>query len=234
MAGCGPGSGDETGGGSGGSGSGATDTATATATSSSGGSTGSGASCEMYIGDDDIGPTVDVTVRNATDAPLFLPSSGGCGGFVSISVRPEGGDEPLHIYSGECSPVLCEGFMTNQDCYLGCPDCAPPNFGRLEAGVSDGSASWWGVSYATLMMTAECGPGLECQRDCLRPDQAPDGSYEISAVAYRTCTGGTCECDGANPNGACYGWDQVELADQVTATATIDYPGTTAVELVFE
>lgn len=185
-------------------------------------------SCEQYEPPPVIGPAVTVTVLHQGTTPVFFDPHG-CGGALTFSIADAAGDPVPYLLDSECFPNTCDGFVGALDCSVGCNDCAPPNAGRIEAGAM-GEGQWPGHRLETLAFIEACAPALDCPDTCVRPDQAPAGTYAIELTVWRTCTG-TCECDVPDPS-VCGLWGEAQLDDPVTFTAMIDYPAQTTVELV--
>jgi hypothetical protein len=186
-------------------------------------------SCDEYSSTPDIGPAVAITVRHEGTAPVFFAPNG-CGGALSFAISDAAGNSVPYLLAAECSPNTCEGFVSAPDCSVGCNDCAPPSAGRIEAGAV-GEGEWPGRWLAQLELSAACAPADGCPTTCVRPDQAPAGTYTIELTVWRTCTG-TCECD-APGSGVCGLWTGDEqLDDPAVFSAMIDYPAQTSVELV--
>lgn len=205
----------------------ATSSSTSTTASDDSGSTG-GDVCAQFVSTPDIGPEVILRVRHDGEQPVWVRPIG-CGGAAPFELLGLAG-QPLRWRFGECFPERCEEFLGATDCLLGCPDCAPPWIARLDpAAMAD--STWSGVSMTPLQMTAECAPGNECQRECLREDQAPGGEYTLQLTVYRGCTG-ACECDIPEAQGLCPIWEQAELSDPTTLAVPFSYPDTPVVEVV--
>jgi hypothetical protein len=187
------------------------------------------AACSEYASTPDIGPAVAITVRHEGTTPVFFAPNG-CGGALTFAIFDAAGDLVPYLLDAECFPNTCEGFVDAADCSVGCNDCAPPSAGRIDAGA-EGAGQWPGRRLAPLELSEACAPADGCPATCVRPDQAPSGSYRVELTVWRTCTG-TCECD-APSSGVCGLWTGDEqLDDPVTFTAMIDYPAQTSVELV--
>lgn len=187
-----------------------------------------GDACSQFVSTREIGPSVTLRVRNDSDAPVWVVPVG-CGGAAPFELLGLGG-ESLRWQTGECFPVMCDAFFDAADCYLGCPDCAPPNVARLDP-TKRAESTWSGVSLTSLQMTPECAPGEECQRECLRADQAPGGEYTLQLTVYTGCTG-ACECDVPDLDGLCPIWEQAELSEPTTLAVPFSYADTPEVELV--
>jgi hypothetical protein len=199
-----------------------------TSTSSASSTTGV-ASCDEYASTPDIGPPVAVTVRHDGTAPVFFVPRG-CGGALPLVVTDGAGEAIQHVLSEECSPNTCEDFLASGDCSVGCNDCAPPSAGRIEPAAM-GSTAWPGRILTTLPLTADCAPAQTCPDTCVRPDQAPAGSYTLQLTVFRTCTG-TCECEPGSAS-LCTLWSfDEELSSPATFTVAVDYPSQTAAEIV--
>lgn len=209
-------------------GSEATSADTASSSLASSDATGA-AGCSEYASTPDIGPAVVVTVRHEGTTPVFFAPHG-CGGAITFAITDAAGQSVPYLLSAECSPNTCDGFVGATDCSVGCNDCAPPSAGRIDAGA-EGESQWPGHWLAELELLEACAPAVDCPATCVRPDQAPAGTYAIELTVFRTCTG-TCECDVPGPS-VCGLWTGDEQLDEpVTFTAMIDYPAQTSVELV--
>lgn len=185
--------------------------------------------CSEYASTPDIGPAVAITVRHEGTMPVFFEPHG-CGGALTFSIFDAAGASVPYLLDAECFPNTCEGFVDASDCSVGCNDCAPPLAGRIDAGAM-GEGQWPGQRLEELELSPACAPADGCPDTCVRPDQAPAGTYAIELTVWRTCTG-TCECDGPT-SGVCGLWTGDEqLDDPVTFSAMIDYPAQTSVELV--
>jgi hypothetical protein len=189
----------------------------------SGGDGSSGVvSCEMYDPVLDIGPAVTVTVRHEGSAPIFVVPDG-CFGSLAFEIVDSGGIAVPYLLD-ECEPRTCDGFVASTDCSVSCPNCGAPNAARIDPGAT-GESGWSGTRLIEMDLSSACAPASECPATCLRPEQAPPGTYEIRLVGYHTCTG-PCECDGVPPLGG------EQLSDSIVFGNTIDYPTQTSVEIV--
>jgi hypothetical protein len=202
------------------------DTGTSTATSA--GESTAGAICDQYQPDDDIGPPVTITVRHEGSAPVWVPAAS-CAGLVRLEILDENFQDMFSAGSN-CSPTQCHEFLGSDDCTLGCDDCGVPAVVRIDPGATI-AINWPGGFGAELEMTAACAPGIDCQRTCLRPTQAPAGNYGITLSGFRECTG-PCECDVPAPDGWCPIWEQVETAELTLFTVSLQYPDVTAIDVV--
>jgi hypothetical protein len=185
-------------------------------------------SCEIYDPDPDIGPAVTVTVRHEGTSPIYVIPTGCIGGLAFEIVDAGGGAVPYLL--DECEPRTCDGFVASTDCSVSCPNCGAPNAARIDPGAT-GESGWSGARLIEMELSSACAPASECPATCLRPEQAPPGTYEIRLVGYRTCTG-PCECDGGPPLGVCPLFGGEQLSDSIVFGNTIDYPTQTSVELV--
>jgi hypothetical protein len=186
-------------------------------------------SCEAFQSTPDIGPAVTVTVRHEGTTPVFF-SPHGCEGALTLSITDAAEQAVPYLLNSVCGPNTCEGFIDASDCSIVCSDCQTPLAGRIETGaVTD--VTWPGRKLTQLDLVAECvSEAADGCTTCVRPDQAPAGTYTLTLTVWRTCTG-TCECDQPSPE-VCGLWRGEQLADPVTFTTTVDYPNQTSVELV--
>lgn len=204
----------------------ATSGSVSTSLSDTSGSTGADA-CSEFVSTREIGPSLTLRVRNDGDAPVWVVPVG-CGGAVPFEILGLAG-QTVRWHYGECFPERCDDFFGATDCYLGCPDCAPPSVAQLGPAAT-AQSTWSGVSLTPLQMTPECAPGEECQRECLREDQAPSGEYTLQLTVYTACTG-TCDCDNPNPDGLCPMWELAELSDPMELAVPFSYPDAAEVEV---
>ena len=229
---CGPGKSGDTGdtGGTGSSEGTASDTGTVTAADTGTPTTGAVGSCDMFMSDAEIGPPVRISLRHAGDEPLWIAASG-CGGAPAFDIVADGVRFLVHPDS-ECSPTRCDDFLGQPDCSLGCNDCGVPFAVRLDPGAIV-DVNWTGVDPIPMTMTAECAPGTQCQRECLRWTRAAAGDYSVQVAAFRGCTG-ACACDFPSPGGSCPIYEPLETSDPVVFVVPLTYPETTTVEVVLD
>lgn len=233
LAACGPQtSDDESSGGSSGAGTSTTaPTSSTTTTPTSEPTTGEPNACDGFLSPpQDAFTPVKISIVNRLAEPVWI-SAVGCGGFPVLRILD--GAAKDHYYGGsECSPVRCFEFVGAESCGFGCNDCGEASGVRIGAGdVID--TRWSGALEVPMEMTAECAPGTDCQRECLRPEPAAAGDFEFELTAFRGCTGDGCEC-GAPEFTHCSVWAPVEFTDPLVASAKISYPGVAEVQIVIE
>lgn len=219
-----------------GGGSSETGASTASSESSTGGPGGSetGASpttgalsCEDYVTEkDELGAPVEITLRNPGSEPVWIGAVG-CGGMPLVAILDAEQEDHNH-YGSDCWPVLCQDFLGLDDCQEGCNNCGAAVARRLGPGATL-TMNWPGTRAETALMTAECAPGMNCQRDCLVARKAAAGDYSVEVKAFHACTG-ACACDG--PTDSCALWDVVELGQPVDVAVPLMYPDVTQVEVV--
>jgi hypothetical protein len=186
-----------------------------------------GESCEVYADASDIGPAVEIVVRNESDRPIYwVPRD--CGGGLGVDVTVEDGRSFPHQYAPGCHPTTCGSFLSVGECWVGCDPCVFPSYGVLEPNMST-QRTWIGNALTELDLTEACAPAEDCPETCMRREQAPAGTHTIAVTVYRTCTVGACTC--GEPEG-CGGADP-DFGDPVELTATVEYPTQTSVELVY-
>jgi hypothetical protein len=192
-------------------------------------SDGSTASCEGFQSASEIGPAVTVTVRHDGGQPVFfVPRT--CAGVMGVEVMSLDQDVLVPNVRSDCTPELCDEFMTASDCFPGCPDCAPPGAARIEPGGTV-TGEWSGTWLVPLEMNRDCVVHDSCEATCQRADQAPPGRYTVGLTIYRTCEGG-CGCEEGDDAGTCNLWGGTFLAYPQTFVAQIDYPNVTSAEVV--
>ena len=87
------------------------------------GTTGDPLCLDPSVPDEQIGPAVTVTIRNASDADVFVRGNGFCSD-PAFSLR-NAADEPLVSWIAASCPAMCGFVLANDEC--GCPDigCTP-------------------------------------------------------------------------------------------------------------
>jgi hypothetical protein len=174
--------------------------------------------------------TITIVLRHQGTAPVYFESAGGCSATEPITITAEADASTIAwLNPASCHPWECDDLVDQRDCSPGCPGCVSPDHGRLDPGAVE-EREWNGRSLTALDMTADCAPGIDCERPCWRIDPTTAGAYEIALIVYRTCTG-MCGCDG-DDDGQCSLFEADTLADPVTFSAPLDYPTQTSVEIV--
>lgn len=197
-------------------------------TGASGGVT-TGAMCEDPA-DVAIGPPVAVHLRNEGDADVFIRAPSSCEGAPYRIVDAE--DQTLQIELGTCPPP-CAEVLAFQAC--GCPDaaCATSVIRVAPGGVFDGA--WSGASVAHIMLPAACIPA-ECEgTSCAIEQQAPAGTYRLTATHSKSvqCGSPECTCE-PSADGWCEIVADVSLGPEEPASeVAFAYPDLTDVTLVF-
>ena len=189
--------------------------------------TTAGPDCSMYA-NDELGPTVEITIRHTGSEALWLPA-GGCSGLPELHVL-DAMNTDYFTTGGSCGSRQCADLMTAETCELACDPCAPPSLVRVDPGATI-VMIWSAVIAEELEMTAECAPGLDCAGPCQRLMRAPEGPYTIELPAFLGCTG-ECMCDPPDPNNFCSLFGVAEGGEPTTFTVMFDYSAETAVELV--
>jgi hypothetical protein len=214
------------GGGPGGGGGGGT-------TTSSSGSSGSGgsANCGDYADQSSTNP-VTATVRNQTANDLYL-SALGCTGNIRMKLADANGT-PME-WGGEACLYSCEDMQGEP---FGCTaDCAVPPVILVEPGGSY-ALEWSGMVFASADMPTACYfDPASASGGCKQHQQAGAAVYTLTAQAWTTadnCDGGSCAC-AVDSNGSCQlpGFPNVS-GTAVEASATVDYPTATSLEIVFQ
>lgn len=182
-------------------------------------------SCDMFLSDE-LGPAVTITLVHDGSAPVWVPSLG-CGGSMPRLKILDTDLVDFFAPGFNCFPIFCDEFMQLDSCELSCDDCSGPSNVRIDPGAKF-VIFWPGGRAEELEMTAECAAGRDCQRACVRAQQAHRGAYEFVLPAFRACTG-ACECEAEN--GLCPLPDPSELSQPIDFKATILYPQMDAVDL---
>lgn len=236
LSACGPEKGDDSG--SSPSNSDATTNATDATTDAPTGGTGTGDTtvtpttagpdCSQYA-NDELGPTVEITIRHAGSEPVWLPA-GDCSGTPELHVLDAMNTDYFNSGGGSCGSRQCADLLTLDSCELACDPCAPPSLVRVDPGATI-VVIWSAVLAEELEMTAECAPGLDCAGPCQRLVRVPEGPYTIELPAFLGCTG-ECTCDPPAPNNFCSLYGVAEGGEPTVFTVMIDYSAETAAEIV--
>ena len=194
--------------------------------------------CE-YPTNEITGPEVTVTLRNAGVAAIFVGSNDIVCQLQDVLVLSrllelhDADDERLELdpWLDGCE-TRCDELIAGQ---CGCDDtCQDPRTLQLDPGGSV-KLRWSGVYAVPVDLSPGCFGG-ECglweSGHCMAPVQAVPASYQFVAFGHTELSCAKCTCM-ANPDGWCevdyWGPSGLELI----ARTSFDYPGTTAVEVVF-
>jgi hypothetical protein len=176
----------------------------------------------------DIGPAVEVTLRNNGAARLFLNLQEMCTTVLPIALR-DAGDVAVKINKDACENSCDEVLSGGCGCPAGCPIGAVI---QLEPGGTF-VTTWTGRVWNEVTMPAEC-PMNGCQPQCFAAAQAPAGTYTVSARAHDMvgeCVACTCE---PGPEGSCEISGGLAMGAEAVAEAELVYPTQTGIEVVFE
>lgn len=175
----------------------------------------------------DIGPAVEVTLRNDGTARLFLNLQEMCTSVLPIALR-DAGDVAVKINKDACENS-CDEVLAGG---CGCPaGCALGQVVQLEPGGTF-VTTWTGRVWNEHTLPAEC-PMDGCAPQCFAAAQAAAGTYTVSARALDAvldCEPCTCE---PGPEGSCV-FNGFAMGAEVVAEAELVYPTQTGVEVAFE
>lgn len=176
----------------------------------------------------EFGPAVQITLHNAGATRLFVNLQEECTRVLPIELR-DADDVAVDVNRSDCE-FSCETALAGN---CGCPaGCGLGSVIQLEPGGT-WPLQWSGQRWVEAELPAEC-PAEDCSPSCLAADQAPDGAYTVSARAFDMATEcDTCTCE-PGPEGSCELMFAFASGAEALATAALDYPAQTAVELVFE
>lgn len=216
---------EDDGGGAGGSGNG---------TGAGAGTGGGQTQCEGF---EDTTQTTDVavTIRNDTDAPIFL---GSLDCEVDIDLRLYDADDQRVSYRpGACHFTCAELQQTDAVCAAG---CAAPLILMIAPGGTHRMA-WDGTVHEPTEMPAACYFGPEfAGPSCDVRIGAPAGGYAFEVIGYDDSwcpldQPGACECT-PDANGTCMVEQYGDLlaGSGVPARASLEFPNNSSVEIVFE
>jgi hypothetical protein len=206
-----------------------TGTGTGTGTDTGTSSTEEPLSCDVFLPPPpDAFKKVAISIVSELDEPVWIGAVG-CGGLPLLRIF--GADaEDLYDNPEGCYPLLCDQFLGLEDCTPGCDDCASAIARRVPPG-SVTTVNWSAARSVPMQMTAACAPGVDCQRECFRPEPVAAGTYTVELTAFRSCAG-PCECDAPDPDVSCPLWDSIVMAEPFDVKATISYPEDDGIKLV--
>lgn len=234
LSACGPEKGDDTGGSSTSIDASSNATSNATSNPTTDGTDGAtatpttaGPDCSQYASDE-LGPSVEITIRHTGSEPVWLPATG-CAGLPELHAL-DAANADWFDTGGTCASRRCVDLMTLETCEITCEPCAPPSLVRVDPGATI-VVTWSAAIGEQLEMTAECAPGTDCAGPCQRLQRAPEGPYTIELPAFLGCSG-ECTCVPPDPNNFCSLYGVAEGAEPTKFTVTIDYSAETAVEIV--
>lgn len=187
-----------------------------------------------------VSPPVEITIRNDTQAPVFLRTYtwDGKAAFRTelFELWSPGGSAPLSTNPNACD-FAC-GTPTDGECELACGDSGgPPNPRMLIPGGAL-KLQWGGQHMAQVDVPARCLPA-ECDAfNCGRwLDATPGGLYEVRVDAAESWTCYDPECCVPNPDGWCdvTGPPEYNIEDDYTVelVAPFTFPGG-PLELTFQ
>lgn len=197
------------------------------------GSTTDGDACEDFDQTDfGFGPGVTVMIHNARPDPIY------------VRTYPYDGEPPFALSnesgvllwapSYSCSIVTCAEMIAGI-CEEACPGCTCGEAIAIAGGATY-EKSWPGSLYEQAELPAECNEAGCSSTGCVRPYQAPAGTYTVSSVAFTVlaCDEPPCECspgddtctiETTNPDAF--------QGEQLQAEAELSYPGDAMVEITF-
>jgi hypothetical protein len=177
------------------------------------------------------GPEVMITLRNERAEAIFVTAPFFC---ADATVRIDSNGMPPGLWPlGACTP-RCTSIVADA---CECPeDCEIPALVRIDPGASH-DVTWDGALFVEHLLDPACN-ACGVAPDCRLGVSAPDGMVLVSATAASSASDCTdpegapvaCECPAG---GSCPLDGTVADPTELGAQAVIDYPGTTAVELVF-
>ncbi|MBZ5712501.1 hypothetical protein [Nannocystis pusilla] len=176
----------------------------------------------------DIGPAVDVTLRNNGATRLFINLDLNCSPILPFGLR-DANDVAVRIDKDVCENS-CDEILSGG---CGCPSgCGPSDVLQLEPGGTFAS-KWSGRVWTDVTLPAECPEG-GCAPECAAATQAPAGTYTVVARAHDAvvdCEPCTCV---PGPEGSCVIDGGTAMGNEVVGEQALAYPMQTGLEVVFE
>jgi hypothetical protein len=179
--------------------------------------------CTDEVDADLPGDEVKVTLRNDTNAPIFVPAGEGCS-FVPFTMERSGDELKWSRAACEWS---CEEILDSCACGA---DCVANTLLRIEPGGSY-DITWDLALYAGKDLSLDC-PVEGCPTHCYRRVVAGDGDYRVTASAGTACVGGATACSCSDGVESCQLAAELDGTATLTAQATLTLPGD-SVELAF-
>lgn len=177
----------------------------------------------------DIGPAVDVTLRNNGATRLFINLDRNCTPILPFGMR-DANDAEVRIDKDACENS-CDEVLGDA---CGCPaGCGPPDVLQLEPGGTF-FGTWTGRVWTDVTLPAECLPPGGCEPVCAAATQAPAGTYKAFSRAHDAVVDcDTCTCV-PDPDGSCILNGGFAMGNEVLAEIDFEYPTQTGVDVVFE
>lgn len=167
------------------------------------------------------GDEVTITLRNASNAAIFVPAAEGCD-WHPLTIEASGDERKW--FRGPCE-WSCEDVLDSCSCGA---DCAAASAIRIEPGGTY-DITWDRAFYVTEDLSLDC-PVEGCPTRCYRRTVADDGDYRVSAAAGTICADeASCACP--DDVDACELYVAID-STTLAAEATLTLPGD-SVELVF-
>lgn len=173
-----------------------------------------------------VGPSVDLKIRNATDAPVFVDFEIGCKKVQPFDiVGPDGAELKLDLGFFEFPCSLASGGSCGED--PGCPFAGQVIQIAPDASIS---ARWSGGAQVEAPLSEACAEQF-CG-GCWIEEQAPDGVYTV-----RVPTAIAIDCDGEPCPGCDTGTDGFCITQGVrqgnkVIQGDLNYPSEGSLELV--
>lgn len=176
----------------------------------------------------EFGPSVAITIRNDSDAPLFILTQSFCASVLPVTLFA--GDAELVISPGSCDFSCADVLSGNCGCPAGCGD--PEDVVQIAPGgvYTD---TWSGINVVPFELDASCFTE-DCGNSCTAERQTPPGSYTMratAATAVDNCEP-PCTCT-ANADGWCIFEASPSGAD-IVVEVPLEYPSQTAASLTFD
>jgi len=176
----------------------------------------------------DIGPPVEVTLRNNGATRLFINLADNCASVLPFGLR-DANDVEVEIDKDACE-FGCDDILSGE---CGCAaGCGPGQVLQLEPGGTF-LTGWTGRVWSEATLPAECSVG-GCGSVCTAAAQAPMGIYMATARAHDAIVDcDTCTCF-PEPEGSCVIGGGFAMGAEVLAESPFMYPMHTGLDIVFE
>lgn len=189
---------------------------------------GAGGDCEAY--DQPDSSSVEVRVKNATEAPVYLTTPGGGCEFVPGYTVESADGATLIAYLDNCQ----QACSSAREEHCGCPACGDSGAVMVEPGGTYVD-TWSGLLYEAAEMPAGCYRDASCadgDDPCLAEVVAGEPLVFVATV-YPEVECNPCEC-APSESGSCELPGASEGRGEPTVRKVTWQPGDSVVEIVIE
>ncbi|RLB64603.1 MAG: hypothetical protein DRI90_04165 [Deltaproteobacteria bacterium] len=189
--------------------------------------------CNSYLDESPSGSHVTVQLINQRAEPIFFSHWEGCSSWGDLAgvEAPDGSTAEPPTFGFSCE------FWQDHDT-MPAVGCEAVSLTAVAPGGTH-QVDWAPVYYQTQEMPESCFAG-EVRNPCIQARTATAGTYTFSAVAHTAAEGcdgmeDPCPCEGpAQDTCSASGMLLSPAGDLLNASATLDYPTATEVDIIFQ